>query len=85
MCNSLESGIRMTTPEDKFGVGKSVFGCNDMVGNVWEWTGSRYDEDGYILRGGTWYFNDVLCRCEFRTRLDPFKRGLYLGFRCTRT
>jgi formylglycine-generating enzyme required for sulfatase activity len=48
MCNSLESGIRMTTPVDKFGVGKSVFGCNDMAGNVWEWTGSRYDEDGYI-------------------------------------
>jgi formylglycine-generating enzyme required for sulfatase activity len=43
MCNSIESGTGMTGPVDQFRSGKSIFGCHAMAGNVWEWTGSKYD------------------------------------------
>lgn len=37
---------------DKFSEGKSVYGCFDMIGNVWEWTSTRIGEKRYILKGG---------------------------------
>ena len=37
-------GGRGTSPAGSFPRGQSVFGCLDMVGNVWEWTTDRYGE-----------------------------------------
>ncbi len=44
-CNTLESGIRDTTPVDRYPAGASPCGAMDMAGNVWEWTGSLWGRD----------------------------------------
>jgi formylglycine-generating enzyme required for sulfatase activity len=56
--NSRESGIKHTTEAGRYPKGKSPYGCYDMSGNVWEWTGSLFRESGstYVLRGGSWVY-----------------------------
>jgi formylglycine-generating enzyme required for sulfatase activity len=41
-CNSWESDIRDTTPVGAYPGGASPYGCQDMAGNVWEWTDSLF-------------------------------------------
>ena len=41
-CNTEESGIKGTTPVDKYSQGASPYGVLDMAGNVWEWTRSLW-------------------------------------------
>jgi formylglycine-generating enzyme required for sulfatase activity len=55
-CNSGRSGIEKTTPVTKYPQGKSPYRCYDMVGNVWEWTSSWYDEKELemVCRGGSY-------------------------------
>ena len=96
-CNSKESGVGGTTPVGKYSVaGDSPDGVGDMVGNVWEWTGTLfrpypYDADdgresqeasGWrVLRGGSWQ-ND-LDRARCTARLDgDFLFFNNVGFRC---
>jgi formylglycine-generating enzyme required for sulfatase activity len=52
-CNVLESGIGTTNPCGRYGeAGASLWGCQDMIGNVQEWTstawGSQRDLPGYL-------------------------------------
>jgi formylglycine-generating enzyme required for sulfatase activity len=52
-CNSQESGIGTTTAVGSYGpAGASPYGCEDMAGNVQEWTstawGSRKDNPDYV-------------------------------------
>lgn len=86
LCNSEESGIGMTSEVGKYSGGKSIFGCYDMAGNVWEWTASDYKErpGWYVLRGGAWYFNGNFCRCAYRDCSFPRNRFDDAGFRCAR-
>lgn len=35
--------IAQTTPVNTYPNGRSAYGCNDMLGNVWEWTASIFD------------------------------------------
>jgi len=47
-----------TTPVDAFPAGKSPFGVEDMIGNVWQLTNDVYDNGTYyftMLRGGSHY------------------------------
>jgi formylglycine-generating enzyme required for sulfatase activity len=68
-CNTKESGIGATTPVGNYPSGASLYGAQDMAGNVWEWTSSLKlpypyitssgREDGNsagnrVLRGGSW-------------------------------
>lgn len=96
-CNTRELNIGRTTAVYRFSPrGDSQEGVADMVGNVWEWTGSLYRpypydaQDGResaaaagwrVLRGGSW-FNDMNIATA-TGRLDgDFLFFTNVGFRC---
>lgn len=64
-CNNRKNSIRHTTPVYRYeGKGDSPFGVVDMVGNVWEWSLTDYNNHTHdvnsvstrrVLRGGSWY------------------------------
>lgn len=86
-----------TTPVGQFSPqGDSPYECADMIGNVWEWTSTLYNEYPYqpddgrenigssgirILRGGSFDLNRGLARCAYRYRAYPDAFDGGLGFR----
>lgn len=82
-CNTAELGAGTTTPVVSFRDGASPFGCYDMVGNVWEWTDTAYDDAGdfRVACGGAWYYNHDYSTCA---SYDFFSNGyaeFVIGFR----
>lgn len=86
--NTLEAGLGGPTPVDAFaGIGDSGYGVSDMIGNVWEWTASRYagygsqirgadhrrldDTADRVLRGGAYDFDAAWCHNLNRYRCSP--------------
>ena len=85
---------KKTAPVGSFAA--NDFGLYDTVGNVWEWTCSRYvqDYDGSekkcvekgnesrrVIRGGSWSGLLRLARSAYRLWHDPYSRNYDLGFR----
>ncbi len=87
LSNTEEIFIDGTSQVDEFPEGRSPFGCFDMAGNVWEWTGSCYEKKEIyrLLRGGSWDDNRDVARCANRYWSLPEYRNCYFGFRCART
>ncbi len=97
-CNTQEGGAGGTTPVGQYSPwGDSPYGCVDMAGNVWEWTGSLYRDypyrpddgredfassDARVLRGGAFDdFGAPSARCAARDRFNPYGRDWSDGFR----
>jgi formylglycine-generating enzyme required for sulfatase activity len=98
--NTSESGIRATTPVGSYPSGASPYGVQDMAGNVFEWTGSRYlaypyigtgeredpdSTDKRVLRGGSWTGGAWYARAAYRFNLSANSFvGNASGFRLVR-
>lgn len=96
-CNALSENLSRTAPVGVFPEGRSFFGCEDMAGNVAEWTSSRYlsypgsDEEGQrdaeadevrVTRGGGWDSTPRVVRCALRGDMSEARTdGAGLGFR----
>jgi formylglycine-generating enzyme required for sulfatase activity len=89
---------KQTTPVGQFPA--NAWGLYDMHGNVYEWTGSVYDEDysgaeqryvdasessARVVRGGSWYNFPGRLRSAFRTGGTPDGRDAGQGFRLSRS
>jgi formylglycine-generating enzyme required for sulfatase activity len=97
-CNVRASGLGRTMPVGHFSpAGDSPYGCAEMVGNVSEWTLTRYTPYPYdagdgrddpagnverVTRGGSWHSPVLRARTTSRGMNDPFFADNDLGFRC---
>ena len=86
-CNTLETGLKTTTPVDRYHQGASPYGVYDMAGNIWEWTlnTAAAAEDGRDHRravaGGSYVSPCDRARTSFRYYLDPRVRYSSIGIR----
>ena len=79
--------VGLTSPVGSFPEGASPWGCHDMSGNVYEWTGTRSHRYSHttvcdpavavvmgqyrVIRGGSWMNLKYQVRCTERMHGDP--------------
>jgi formylglycine-generating enzyme required for sulfatase activity len=70
-----------TTAVCTYLAGQNPSGIWDLAGNIWEWTGTVYDKEIFILKGGSYYFDNRFARCAARFRYLPGYFDGVAGFR----
>jgi len=80
-CNSKAAGVGTTTPVGAYSpAGDSPYGCQDMAGNVQEWTASPSGQYR-VLRGGAFNHRDEIVQSFFAARHVPTYHHANIGFR----
>ena len=84
--NSVEAGIGRTIAVGLYPLGRSLFGVDDMAGNIWEWCLSTYVHSSRISsatlqRGGSWRGNPGGVRASACFDYPPVARVEDVGFR----
>jgi len=75
----------VTAPVGSRPEGATPEGVVDLIGNVWEWTGSGRDGSGArVARGGAYYVEPPLARASFGLLFAPAGRAPFTGLRCAR-
>lgn len=84
--NTGEDDVRRTTAVGLYPGGASPYDALDMIGNVWEWTSTRFADLPYraddgredlvgtsqrVVRGGSWGSNRNRARCAHRDWFNP--------------
>jgi formylglycine-generating enzyme required for sulfatase activity len=59
---------------------RSVFGVDDLAGNVWEWTRPRSGAQ-YVIRGGSYYYNSRTLQSANRNVVESGLRNSEVGLR----
>ena len=81
LANTEESEIGATTAVCTYPGGAGSAGAWDMIGNAYEWTGTK-DEQWFILKGGAfWKTSNDYARCAARYWYVPELFFVYIGFR----
>jgi formylglycine-generating enzyme required for sulfatase activity len=86
-----DDGWPATAPVGSFPKGANRSGVQDLAGNVWEWTSSRFgihtevEVRARVIRGGSWTSSGPSSvSASFRTMARPEERRASVGFRCAR-
>ncbi|MCY4464834.1 MAG: SUMF1/EgtB/PvdO family nonheme iron enzyme [Chloroflexi bacterium] len=86
-CNTVETGLKQTTPVDRYHKGISPYGVYDLSGNTWEWTlnTAAAAEEGRDLRravtGGSFVSSCDRAQTSVRYYLEPRVRYSSIGIR----
>lgn len=82
-CNNEELKINRTSVVGVFKDGITDQEVQDMSGNVWEWTSSKWSakNSNAVIRGGSWYDDAENCRVTNRLNINPHSRSSLIGFR----
>ena len=77
-------GYAGTAPVGRFEA--SRIGAYDMIGNVWEWTETRYDgpQPSFTIKGGSYLCSENYCRRDgpaARQGVEPDFSTAYVGWR----
>jgi serine/threonine protein kinase len=84
-CNHGEI-LGATSAVGHYAENRSVYGCCDMTGNVWEWTADPEgnDPEVKVIKGGSWQTFPHQLNSGLRECARAAEKTNYIGFRCVK-